>query len=83
MEFISRNLTEVLKTEGYTHMSKHCPALLIDVLAKVASAKTPREGGRCLQNSGGSRDCTRSRDAMDEVGDWDGGGGRRVEPRLD
>ncbi|MEW5309029.1 MAG: hypothetical protein WDW38_000942 [Sanguina aurantia] len=76
LEFVSKNLSEVLRTEGYLHMTHSCPSLQSEILATIASAEPPRGGGGGHERSS-TRHATRARDASDAA-DAD----RRVRPRL-
>lgn len=77
LEFVSKNLSEVLRTEGYLHMTHSCPSLQSEILATIASAEPPRAGGGGGHERSSTRHATRARDASDAA-DAD----RRVRPRL-
>lgn len=79
LEFVSKNLAEVLATEGYLHMTHSCPSLQSEILATIASAEPSR-----ASSANHDRDRERSRHSTRAREPAEGGGDeRRVRARLD
>lgn len=80
LDFVSRNLAAVMKTDGYNHMTRSCPNLQAEILATIA-ATGPVAGHGNHERSHGHRQHgqVRIREHTTQCEEE----GRRVRPRRE